>query len=106
VVPRTQTRGQLIWREQRLPRKKKKIVNGFFSKIANNFFQAIISATKKKKKFIVNIGLRRIFLCCVGCAGQTCGGCGKTFLCNIILAYVRMQNKIALVTAMSEIAAT
>ncbi len=23
---------------------------------------------------------------------DACGGCGKTFLCNIILAYVRMQN--------------
>ena len=37
---------------------------------------------------------------------DACGGCGKTFLCNIILAYVRMQNKIALAAAMSGIAAT
>ena len=38
---------------------------------------------------------------------DACGGCGKTFLCNVILAYVRMQeNQIALATAMSGIAAT
>ena len=34
------------------------------------------------------------------------GGCGKTFLCNIILAYTRIQNKIAIATALSGIAAT
>ena len=34
------------------------------------------------------------------------GGCGKTFLCNIVLAYTRMQNKIAFATALSGIAAT
>ena len=34
------------------------------------------------------------------------GGCGKTFLCNILLAYTRIQNKIAIATALSGIAAT
>ena len=33
------------------------------------------------------------------------GGCGKTFLCNVLLAYARMQNKIAIATALSGIAA-
>jgi hypothetical protein len=34
------------------------------------------------------------------------GGSGKTFLANIILAYVRMNRKIAVATALSGIAAT
>ena len=33
------------------------------------------------------------------------GGTGKTFLCNLILAYVRKENNIAIATAMSGIAA-
>jgi len=34
------------------------------------------------------------------------GGCGKTFLCNLLLSYARMQQKIAIATALSGIAAT
>jgi hypothetical protein len=34
------------------------------------------------------------------------GGSGKTFLCNLILAYARKQKKIAIATALSGIAAT
>ncbi len=34
------------------------------------------------------------------------GGSGKTFLCNVILAYARKQNKIAIASALSGIAAT
>ena len=34
------------------------------------------------------------------------GGSGKTFLCNVLLAYARKQDKIALATALSGIAAT
>jgi len=34
------------------------------------------------------------------------GGCGKTFLGNILLAYTSIQNKIAIATALSGIAAT
>ncbi len=34
------------------------------------------------------------------------GGCGKTFLCNIILAYVRSLSSIAIACALSGIAAT
>jgi len=34
------------------------------------------------------------------------GGSGKTFLCNVILAYSRKQNKIAIASALSGIAAT
>ena len=34
------------------------------------------------------------------------GGTGKTFVCNVLLAYVRKQHKTAIATAMSGIAAT
>ena len=34
------------------------------------------------------------------------GGCGKTFLCNVLLAYARMNHKIAIAMALSGIAAT
>ena len=74
---------------------------------AESFFQANRSKLTQDQENIFNTITKHIDEDTGGLyAIDAPGGSGKTFLCNVILAYARKQNKIAIASALSGIAAT
>jgi len=74
---------------------------------AEQFFRENIALLNEEQLHIFSILRQCIDYDRGGCFNLDApGGSGKTFLCNVLLAYIRQNNEIALATALSGIAAT